>query len=228
MFLYGVETKRNPNLLLLIFPEKFILLHLETLGSDAEEAKCHTHTHTHTHTQNTFEEAMVPTTAVCWENSTDFVYSEYLNSEKSLELYWILQDSTSVSAQGSAKESFITFLNQVACGQTSFQDSALCQDLGTKHLPSKHLALFKRFYLFVFRERGREREREEGNINVWLPRACPAPGYMAYDPGMCPDWEWNQQPSGSQAGTQSTEPHQWGITFGICLTALGKFAMLCI
>ena len=27
---------------------------------------------------------------------------------------------------------------------------------------------------------------------------------------MCPNWESNQQPLGSQAGTQSTEPHQQG------------------
>ena len=32
----------------------------------------------------------------------------------------------------------------------------------------------------------------------------------AGNPGMCPDWESNQQPYGSQAGTQSTEPHQSG------------------
>ena len=29
-------------------------------------------------------------------------------------------------------------------------------------------------------------------------------------PRMCPDWESNLQPFGSQAGTQSTEPHQPG------------------
>ena len=30
------------------------------------------------------------------------------------------------------------------------------------------------------------------------------------NPGMCPDWEWNQQPFGWEAGAQSTEPHQPG------------------
>ena len=33
---------------------------------------------------------------------------------------------------------------------------------------------------------------------------------MACNPGMCPDRELNQQPFGSQAGAQSTEPHQPG------------------
>ena len=31
---------------------------------------------------------------------------------------------------------------------------------------------------------------------------------LAHNPGMDPDWELNQQTFGSQAGTQSTEPHQ--------------------
>ena len=34
---------------------------------------------------------------------------------------------------------------------------------------------FQRFYLFIFRERGREGERER-NINVWLPLAWPLLG----------------------------------------------------
>ena len=36
-------------------------------------------------------------------------------------------------------------------------------------------------------------------------------GDLAHNPGMCPDWELNQRPFGSQAGTQSTEPHQPGL-----------------
>ena len=31
---------------------------------------------------------------------------------------------------------------------------------------------------------------------------------LACNPGTCPNWESNQRPFGSQAGTQSTEPHQ--------------------
>ena len=38
----------------------------------------------------------------------------------------------------------------------------------------------------------------------------PPTGDLAHNPGMCPDWESNQRPFGSQAGTQSTEPHQPG------------------
>ena len=37
------------------------------------------------------------------------------------------------------------------------------------------MSLLKNFYLFIFRERGREGERE-GNINVWLPLMRPLLG----------------------------------------------------
>ena len=35
-------------------------------------------------------------------------------------------------------------------------------------------------------------------------------GDLACNPGMCPDQEPNQRPFSSQAGAQSTEPHQPG------------------
>ena len=38
-------------------------------------------------------------------------------------------------------------------------------------------------------------------------------GDPARDPGMCPDQKLNQRPFGSQAGAQSTEPHQPGLYF---------------
>ena len=78
-----------------------------------------------------------------------------------------------------------------------------------------HFILFyfilKRFYLLLHEGEGREKERER-NIHVWLPLACPPPGNLVFNPGMCPDWESNRWPFGSHAGTQSTEPHQpWWI-----------------
>ena len=36
-------------------------------------------------------------------------------------------------------------------------------------------------------------------------------GDLNHNPGMCPDWELNQCPFGSQAGTQFTEPHSPGL-----------------
>ena len=49
-----------------------------------------------------------------------------------------------------------------------------------------------------------EGERER-NINVWLPLTCSLLGNWT-----ATDWESSQQPFGSQASAQSTEPHQLG------------------
>ena len=38
----------------------------------------------------------------------------------------------------------------------------------------------------------------------------PPTGDLAHNPGMCPDWELNQQPFCSQARTQPTESYQPG------------------
>ena len=36
----------------------------------------------------------------------------------------------------------------------------------------------------------------------------PPTGYLARNPGMCPDWDLNRWPFDSQASAQSTEPRQ--------------------
>ena len=66
--------------------------------------------------------------------------------------------------------------------------------------------IFFRFYLLE-RGEGREKEREEKHQCV-VASSTPPTGDLAHNPGMGPDWESNQWPFGSQAGTQSTEPHQ--------------------
>ena len=64
--------------------------------------------------------------------------------------------------------------------------------------------LFLRFYLFIFRERGREGEK-----NQCVVVSCIHPtGDLPHNPGMCPDWVSKQWPFGFQGHTQSTEPHQ--------------------
>ena len=63
--------------------------------------------------------------------------------------------------------------------------------------------LFKKdFYLFLERREGRKRER---STKVWMPLMHPPLRTC-----MCPDWELNWRPFGSQAGTQHSEPHQPG------------------
>ena len=74
---------------------------------------------------------------------------------------------------------------------------------------------FLRFYLFIFRERAREGERE-GETH-WCSRetsVCashmPPTKDLARNPGTGPDWELNQQCFDLRNNAQPTEPHQSG------------------
>ena len=67
--------------------------------------------------------------------------------------------------------------------------------------------------LFIFRERGREAEREGKKHQCVVASHAPPTGDLARNPGMCPDWESNQWLFGSQVCAQSTEPHQSGLSF---------------
>ena len=63
--------------------------------------------------------------------------------------------------------------------------------------------------LFIFREKEGEIEGEKLQCVV-TSHMTPTED-LAHNPGMCPDWELNQQPFGSQASTQSSEPYQPGL-----------------
>ena len=58
----------------------------------------------------------------------------------------------------------------------------------------------------------------------------PPTGDLACNPGLCPDWESNWQPFGSQAGPQPTEPHHPGLLlfFLIVVKIHIRFAILTI
>ena len=66
---------------------------------------------------------------------------------------------------------------------------------------------FLRFYLFIFRERGRKGERER-NINVWLPLKHPLLG--TWPATWASALTGNQIRDPSQASIQSTKPYQTG------------------
>ena len=70
-------------------------------------------------------------------------------------------------------------------------------------------------YLFIFRERGRVGEREGETHQCVVAFRMPATRDLARNPGMCPYWELNGQPFGSQASAQSTEPYQPGLNLSL-------------
>ena len=80
----------------------------------------------------------------------------------------------------------------------------------TKKLSFILYLFFKRFYLFIFRERVSEAERKGEKHQCVVVSHIPLTGDLACNPGMCPDWESNLCPFGSQAHAQSTELHQPG------------------
>ena len=55
------------------------------------------------------------------------------------------------------------------------------------------LLFFKRFYLSIFREKGREGEKEGEKRQCVVASCAPPTGDLACNPGMCTDWESNQQ-----------------------------------
>ena len=77
----------------------------------------------------------------------------------------------------------------------------------SRHPSFEHfLSFFLKFYLLIFRERGREGQRGEKHLSFAF--CTPPTRDLAC---MCPDWELNQRPFGSQVGTLSTQPHQPGL-----------------
>ena len=55
-------------------------------------------------------------------------------------------------------------------------------------LPHRSLQFLKDF-IYLLLERGREKERKERNISVWLRLIHPPTKDLAHNSGMCPDWE---------------------------------------
>ena len=63
-----------------------------------------------------------------------------------------------------------------------------------------HLPLYLlRFYLFIFRERGRKGETEGEKHQCRVASHVAPTGDLAHNPGMCPDRESNWRPFGSQS-----------------------------
>ena len=71
---------------------------------------------------------------------------------------------------------------------------------------TQNIFYFFKDYIYLFLEEGREEEREKHQCVI--VSCALSTGDLACNPGMCPGWESNQRPFGSQAGTQSTMPQQ--------------------
>ena len=56
----------------------------------------------------------------------------------------------------------------------------------------KEIFLFKFNYSFIFREKGREGEREGEKRQCVVATCVPPTGDLAQNPAMFPDWELNQ------------------------------------
>ena len=69
---------------------------------------------------------------------------------------------------------------------------------------------FFKYFIYLFLERGKEGKREGKKHQGVVVSRAPPTGNLACIPGMGPDWQSNRQSFGSQADTQSTEPHQPG------------------
>ena len=72
---------------------------------------------------------------------------------------------------------------------------------------------FLKDFIYLFYREG-ETEREGEKHQCVVDSRAPPTGYPAHNPGMCPDWESNQQPFVSKGNTQSTESNQPGPFIG--------------
>ena len=96
---------------------------------------------------------------------------------------------------------------------TSFRSCILLCGYSIGLLSSKKFSLiiFIKILFYLFLERGEGREKEGEKHQCVVSSHVPSTGDPARNPGLCPDWESNWQPFGSQAGTQFTESHQLGL-----------------
>ena len=67
-------------------------------------------------------------------------------------------------------------------------------------------------YMYIFKNSIYLCYREGEKHQCMVDSHTPPTGDLAWNTGMCPNWELNQWSFGSQAGAQSTEPHQPGLS----------------
>ena len=71
--------------------------------------------------------------------------------------------------------------------------------------------------LFIFKQTGREGEREGEKHQCVVASHTSTNGDPAHNPGMFSHWELIWQPLGPQANAQSTEPRQPGLIMSVII-----------
>ena len=72
----------------------------------------------------------------------------------------------------------------------------------TKYDLKAQKGFFKILFIFFFRKKGKEGERVGEKYQCMVASSAPPTGDLAHNPGMCPEWESNWWPFGSQDGSQ--------------------------
>ena len=75
-------------------------------------------------------------------------------------------------------------------------------------------------YLLILRERGREGERAERNINVWLPLSHLPTGDLASNPGMCPEGASTGDPLVHRPALNPLSHTSWATIFFLLMVSL--------
>ena len=97
---------------------------------------------------------------------------------------------------------------------TVFQELTVFVTLFYYFLTTKYFSFFKKIlYIYLFLERGEGKEKEKETSVCGCLSHAPSTEDLACNPGMCPEWESNQQLFGSQARAQFPELHQQGQYF---------------
>ena len=71
---------------------------------------------------------------------------------------------------------------------------------------SSRFFFFLRFYLFIFREKGSQGEKEGEKHQCVVASCMPPTGDLASSPGMCSDWKLKRMTLWFAACDQPTEP----------------------
>ena len=86
----------------------------------------------------------------------------------------------------------------------------------SQRLRAIFFAYILKFYLFIFRQRGRERGRVGEKCQCVVASHTPPTGDLACSPGICPDWVSNQQPFGHRLALNPLSHTSQGYFF-FCL-----------